>query len=136
MAFEAHTDAQIEVFVESFHALNFRPGWALSCRTHDSRRRGAVMFKSAAANSITAVTGAAVVASLAIFFTSGMPEAKAEPQVDPGPQHQFAKGNRLPVLAKGAACSSHGWPYFEQSCQFDLRRPADQVRTVRVIALR
>jgi hypothetical protein len=43
----------------------------------------------------------------------------------------------LPQLLTGAACSARGWPHYEQSCQFDLRQPADALaRTVRVIAMR
>jgi hypothetical protein len=47
-----------------------------------------------------------------------------------------SKSDRLPVRAKGSACSSLGWPHFEQSCQFDMRRQVDDVRVVRVISLR
>jgi hypothetical protein len=62
------------------------------------------MFKSVTGKSITAIAAAGLVASLATFLTSGVPETKAE-------------GDHLPALAKGAACSSHGWPYYEQTCQ-------------------
>ncbi len=48
----------------------------------------------------------------------------------------FAKADRLRVPLKGAACSLHAWPNFEPKCQFDKREPADEARTVRVIALR
>jgi len=42
----------------------------------------------------------------------------------------------LPVLVKGNACSSLGWPHYERNCQFDPRRPADEMRIVRVVSLR
>ena len=94
------------------------------------------MFKSVTAKSITAVAAAALIAGLAVFLTSTAPEAKAEPQVQGALHQPQAKGDRLPALVKGAACSSHGWPHYEQSCKFDLRRPTNEARTVRVIALR
>ena len=94
------------------------------------------MFKSVAAKSITALAAAALVAGVAAFLTSVVLEAKAESQVQ-GVIHQpAAKGDRLPVLVKGAACAPRSWPHYEQSCHFDLRRPANVARTVRVIALR
>ena len=94
------------------------------------------MFKVINAQSISAFTAAALMACLAVFLTSIVPEAKAEAQVKGALDHARAKGDRLSILVKGAACSSRSWPYYEQSCQFDLRRPADEARTVRIIALR
>jgi hypothetical protein len=57
------------------------------------------MFKSVTGKSITAIAAAGLVASLATFLTSGVPETKAE-------------GEHLSAFAKGAACSLHGWPYY------------------------
>ncbi len=94
------------------------------------------MFKSITAQSITAIAAAAAVAGLAVFLTSVAPEAKAEPRVKVAVHQHHAKGNRLVVVARGTACSLRGWPNYEQSCQFDLRRPANEARTVRIIALR
>ena len=92
------------------------------------------MFKSITANAITAVATAALAATLTIFLTPGVvPEAKAHSQVTvmlPAP----AVADAIP--ARGSACSSRGWPNYEQSCLFDLRTPANEVRTVRVIGLR
>jgi hypothetical protein len=48
----------------------------------------------------------------------------------------LAKADRLPVRETGAACSSRSWPYYDQNCRFDLRSPAKDARTVRVIPLR
>ena len=94
------------------------------------------MFKSVAANAITAVATAALAATLTIFLTPGVvPEAKAQPQATvalPAP----ALADSLPAIAKGNACSSRGWPNYEQDCLFDLRTPANDPRTVRVIVLR
>jgi hypothetical protein len=81
------------------------------------------MFKSVTGKSITAIVSAGLVASLTVFLTSGVPETKAE-------------GDHLPELVKGATCSSHGWPYYEPICQFDLRVPGNAARAVRVIPLR
>jgi hypothetical protein len=77
----------------------------------------------------TAIVGFAVLGS-------GVLEVRAEP-LDLGVPHQLqAKGDRLVVVVKGTACSALGWPHYEQSCQFDMRRAAGDVRTVRIIALR
>ncbi len=81
---------------------------------------------------IGALVGASLIAGVALFL-SGVPDARAETQ-DRVVAH--AKGDRLLVLTKGTACSSQGWPHFEQGCQFDMRRQADDVRAVRIIALR
>jgi hypothetical protein len=104
------------------------------------------MFKSIPANAIVAVAAAALAATLTIFDATGaIPEANAHAQnlmlpvqardlvVDP------AAADRLPEIAggaKGSACSLRGWPRYEQSCLFDLRTPAKEVRTVRFIGLR
>jgi uncharacterized membrane protein len=93
------------------------------------------MFKSARANSITAVAAAVVVASLAVFSFSAAQEAYAEPRVTNALQQPLVKGDR-PRNPKGAACSALGWPHYEQTCQFDRRMPADEAKTVRIIALR
>jgi hypothetical protein len=94
------------------------------------------MFKSITANAIIAVTTAGLAATLTIFFTPGVvPEAKAHSQVTvmlPSP----AVADGIPAFTRGSACSPRGWPYYEQSCLFDLRTPADEVRTVRVIGIR
>jgi hypothetical protein len=90
--------------------------------------------------SVGAIVAATLVGGIAVFL-SGVLQVSAEPQIA-APQlkvaaHQpHAKGDRLPVLVKGNACSPLGWPHYEQSCQFDRRGSADQARAVRVIALR
>jgi hypothetical protein len=47
----------------------------------------------------------------------------------------FAKGDRLPTLVKGAACTQRAWPDYEAGCLFDTRRSADDVRKVSVVNL-
>lgn len=86
------------------------------------------MFKSIAVNSIAAVVAAALVAGLAVSPTSIVPEAKADAFRAPLLQ--------LAAVATAPVCSLQGWPHYEQGCQFDLRAPAGETRTVRVIALR
>ncbi len=93
-------------------------------------------LKSITAQSITAIATCALVISLVAFLTSVVPKANAESQVKITHHQQHAKGDRLSTHMKGATCSSHSWPYYEQSCQFDLRRPANEMRAVRVIVLR
>jgi len=85
------------------------------------------MFRSAA-NSIAAVTAAALAASFAVVLTSVVPEAKAETlQV---PLQQFD------VVTTTPACLLQGWPNYAPRCQFDLRTGNTESRIVRVIALR
>ena len=96
------------------------------------------MFKSmsAALAAGTASIGAITVATLVTVLLQGVPAVKAEPQIKAATQLALAKADRLPLAAKGTACSSLGWPNYEAICQFDMRRPAGETRTVRVIALR
>jgi hypothetical protein len=82
-----------------------------------------------------AIAAATLVGGLTVLL-SGVPAVKAEPQIKAAASQARAKGERLPVVAKGAACSELGWPNYEATCQFDLRRPAGEFRAVRVIALR
>jgi hypothetical protein len=91
------------------------------------------MLKSIAAKTITAIAAAAFVASLAVFSPSVVPKAKAEAHEGAQP---LAKGDRLSALTRGAPCSSRSWPYYDQNCRFDLRKPADEAPMVRIIALR
>ena len=97
---------------------------------------GLEMFKSVNAKSASAIVAAALVAGLAVFLTSGAQPANAAPQMTGALHQPSIKGDRLPPRLWGAACSSRGWPHYEQACQFDLRRPGDEAQTVRVIALR
>jgi hypothetical protein len=78
---------------------------------------------------------AAAIAGLIVFAASAAPKADV-PEVADALPALVTKGDRLPVPVKGAACSKHGWPDLERSCQFDLRKPANEALTVRVLALR
>jgi hypothetical protein len=71
----------------------------------------------------------AMVGCLAVFAPGalGMTELKPEPQA-------IAEGPS--ILLKGGACSLLEWPNYEQTCQFDQRQPAGEMRTVRIIAVR
>ena len=84
---------------------------------------------------IITMTSAAAIAGLFVFATAAAPKATVPDDTRPLPQ-AAAKGDRLPLHVKGAACSRHGWPDFELKCQFDLRRADNEAQTVRVIALR
>jgi hypothetical protein len=94
------------------------------------------MLKSDTAKSIAAIAVAAVVAGVATLLTAGVPDAKAEPQVEAALLQPHAKNDALPALGKGAVCSSHGWPHYEQSCLFDRRGAANEASAVRIIAVR
>jgi uncharacterized membrane protein len=89
------------------------------------------MFKSAMAKSVTVIVVAAVMAGLAALSMSAIPEAKAQSQLAVA-----AKGDKLPMRVRGTACSTRSWPYYDQNCQFDLRRSANDAGEVRLIGLR
>ncbi len=78
---------------------------------------------------------ASAIAGLLVFLTAETPKASAA-DVTGAQVQRSAKADRLPVFVKGTACSKRGWPHYEQHCLFDGRTSADDVRTVRVIALR
>jgi hypothetical protein len=78
---------------------------------------------------------AAAIAGLFVFVESAAPKANVSVDTRALPQAS-AKSDRLPLHVKGAACSQHAWSNFEQRCQFDIRNPESEARTVRIIALR
>jgi|tagenome__1003787_1003787.scaffolds.fasta_scaffold18545172_1 hypothetical protein len=82
-----------------------------------------------------AIAFTALLSGLAVLL-SGVPEVKAGAPLEVAVQQHAAKADRLPVRVKGTACSSRGWPHYERICQFDVRRPADEMRAVRIVALR
>jgi hypothetical protein len=92
------------------------------------------------ATSSFAASAAVLGITFAALLASAAPQAKAEPQiasvVQPPLTQPLAKADDLPIQVKGAACSSHSWPDYDQDCRFDLRSPAKPVQMVRVIALR
>ena len=93
------------------------------------------MTKSTAVQTIIAAAAAAAVAGVVVFMMPGAPQAQTVAQVAQVLPASHSKGDRLPLLVPGAACSLHSWPNYDQSCQFDLRRSAGDVRTVRVVGL-
>jgi hypothetical protein len=84
---------------------------------------------------ISATVAALAMATLMMWLAAGSPEAKAQTLPLRTIDHSL-KGDRLPTLLKGAACSTQGWPHYEQRCLFDWRRDADTIPIVRIIALR
>jgi hypothetical protein len=85
--------------------------------------------------SIGAITIATMAGCVAVF-SSGVPAATAAAQIPVATYQSPPSSDRVAVLVKGTACSSLGWPNYEEGCQFDMRRPAEETRPVRVIALR
>jgi hypothetical protein len=78
---------------------------------------------------------AAAIAGVVVFLTTLAPQANAPADTRTLSQ-ATAKGDRLPLAVKGAACSRHAWPDFDRRCQFDFRKPANEEQQVRIIALR
>ena len=94
------------------------------------------MFKILSAQSISALAAAALVGCLAAFLTPVAPQARADTQSKAAPAAAvFVKGDRLPHLVTGRACSAASWPNYDQACQFDLRRSADDIRVVRIVSM-
>jgi hypothetical protein len=91
------------------------------------------MFKSMTSQSIAAVVAAGLVASFIALVMSGAPVAKAEPLIGGEPQGVV---KAVVETATERSCSLQSWPNYEQSCQFDLREPSNERRSVRVIVLR
>ncbi len=89
----------------------------------------------ATAASASAVILTICIGGLAVFLIADADDAKAESVTKVEIHQTYAKGDRLPVLEKGAICSSRGWPYYDPGCLYDMRRPFAEMRTVRMIAL-
>lgn len=81
------------------------------------------------------IAAAALVAGVIAFAVTAAPAAH-DGVANPTLPQPLAKADRLHIPANGIACSKHGWPNVEPKCQFDLREPAGEPRTVRIIALR
>jgi hypothetical protein len=92
------------------------------------------MFRLLSTQSIAAGVAAALLGTCAAFLTPIEPAA-APVEAGVSIQGVLAKADRLPRLVTGSACSTRSWPSFDQKCQFDLRRSADDVRQVRVLNL-
>jgi hypothetical protein len=92
------------------------------------------MFKQ-----IIRMAAGVLVAAVIAFAIAIAPAAKAQ-SAGPAPSQGFTsqgftKADRLPVPIKGIGCSQHAWPNIDPKCQYDLRKPAGDVRAVRIIAL-
>lgn len=86
---------------------------------------------------IVRMAAAALVAGAVALAITAAPAANDASVTQEAKQVQTsARADRLRVPVKGTACSVHAWPNFEPKCQFDVREPAGEARTVRVIALR
>ena len=90
------------------------------------------MIKPNVAQSVSAVACAIIAATLMVPLTPAVTIA----EVEIGIVSLDAKGDRLALRTQGSACSDRGWPHYEQHCIFDRTRPADELRTVRIINLR
>jgi hypothetical protein len=86
------------------------------------------MFRTITLNALAAVCMTALVVSLGVVWASMVATAKANTPV--------AVADALDRTGANASCRSEGWPYYEQSCRFDLRRFDNDSAPVRLIALR
>ncbi len=83
---------------------------------------------------IISIAAAGAIAGIVAFLTTLAPPAPEANALANSPALPQAAANVNSL--KGTACSVHGWPDFEQSCQFDFRKPANEARKVRIIAVR
>jgi hypothetical protein len=94
------------------------------------------MFKILSTQSISAVAAAALIGCFAALLVPVAPPATAQTQSSATVLDRVhAKADRLPRLVTGRGCSSASWPNYDQACQFDLRRSADDVRVVRIVSM-
>jgi hypothetical protein len=93
------------------------------------------MHKLLTTRTISGATFAALfVATLAMWLPT--PDGAKAQTLALDASHRALKADRLPDLLKGPACSALGWPHYEQRCLVDVRRAADDIPNVRIIALR
>ena len=93
------------------------------------------MIRLFSTKSISAAMAAALVGGLAVYLAPVRSQAGVETQREAALQRPHIKGDRLPQLVTGHACSSVSWPNYDRGCQFDLRRSADDVRIVRIVSM-
>jgi hypothetical protein len=60
----------------------------------------------------------------------------AVPGTEPvaGTSHRGIKGDRLDIRPLATSCSEHAWPYYNNACLRDRRRPGERARAVRVVS--
>ena len=81
---------------------------------------------------IVATAAAVILAVLIGFMMTAAPKTTlASAATQAADQSDMIAGT-----VKGAVCSKHAWPHFEQRCQFDLRNADYAPRAVRVLAFR
>lgn len=90
------------------------------------------MFTDVTAKAIVTVTILMLAAGQAALLPSPALDAQDVTQSE---ERVFVKGDRLPLLQKGAGCSLQDWPHYEQRCQFNTQMLADQA-PIRIIAMR
>ena len=93
------------------------------------------MFRLFSIQSISAVVAAALAGAFGAYLTPVQPHVSVEAQRGAALQRPHIKGDRLPQLVTGRACSSRAWPNYDRGCEFDLRRSADDVRIVRIVSM-
>lgn len=91
------------------------------------------MFQFLTAKRSAAAAVATLAAGFAAVLVPATPIATARPHIDNSVA--LAKADRLPMLVTGSACSTQSWPAYDRTCQFDLRRSTDDVRTVRIVSM-
>jgi hypothetical protein len=91
------------------------------------------MFKVLSVQSISAIAAATLAACVGALLTPLSPQEGAKTISKSTSDAIHVKGDRLPRLVTGRACSSASWPNYDLPCQFDLRRSADDVRVVRIV---
>lgn len=85
---------------------------------------------------IVRMASAVLVAGVIALAITAAPAARtvSGDKVKPALSQITGEADRLRVPV--TACSQHNWPNVEAKCLFDIRNPAGEARSVRIIALR
>ena len=91
------------------------------------------MLKVLSVQPLSAIAAATLGACVVALLTPLAPQSGPETTSQATSDAVHLKGDRLPRLVTGRACSAASWPNYDEACQFDLRRSADDVRVVRIV---
>jgi len=83
---------------------------------------------------ISAISGAALVAAAIAALPGFVPGVEAHATATMPTVNSAAKGDRLDAKTYGNGCSRRGWPHFETTCLRDVASPLREARKVRVIS--
>ena len=75
------------------------------------------------------------IAAMAVFGSVVYVLAVPSTEVMASIPQPAVKSDRLDIRPIGTACSQHAWPYYDNACLRDRRRPTGRAREVRVLSV-